>query len=70
MARKGFQQLSNVILVDILSVVHSLVDINKFQQYSIHDVIHVYFKVSYPTCCGQPPSSGILQLLLDVGPLW
>jgi len=38
-------------------------DKNKFQQYTIHDVICVYFKVSYTTCCGQPPSWGILLLL-------
>jgi len=35
----------------------------KFQQYTIYDVIYVYFNVSYPKCCGQPPSWGILQLL-------
>jgi len=46
MARKCFLQLSDLFLMVILSEVHSLADMDKFQQYTVHDVIYVYFIVS------------------------
>ena len=38
-----FLQLSDVILMVILSVVHSTANMNKFQRYAVHDVIYAYY---------------------------
>jgi hypothetical protein len=46
-AEKFFLQLSDVILMVSLSVVHSTVDMNKFERYAVDDVIYVYYNTYY-----------------------